>query len=108
MKAFVILSILFVIPSYSHAIECKILREDGVTLYGECLKVKDEAIFRSCLDYTCKVDKELTRPLDKGEKGCTSSPLNEKDFKAAIEKEHSTLDPKNIPYCLHSKKQKEP
>ena len=107
MKYFYLIALtLLSFPSFGHALKCKILRNDGVTLYGECLKLKESAIYRSCLDYTCKVDRELTRPLEKGEEGCIQKETSEKDFKAIIEDEHKTLDPDKIPYCRYGTKEK--
>lgn len=79
--------------------ECKLIRTDGVTLFGHCLKKKNIVIFKSCVGFTCQVNSQLTRSLNAAESVCE----NKSDILKESLSEHQVSDLNKIPFCSNSK-----
>lgn len=61
----------------------------GAVYFGQCYDQGEETVFRSCVEFNCKVKKSQAKKLKKGT-GCGSNLKDEK-LKALVESEDSTL-----------------
>lgn len=94
MKLFLLILILF--PIYVFAFECKVDRPDGVTFYGNCAKKGKVIIFKSCADFTCRINPSFVKDPKKGESVCK----NQTDIIEESISSHKVKEVEEIPYCI--------
>lgn len=82
--------------------DCKIERTDGVVLYGQCLKKGSLYIFRSCVEFTCRVNVNLTRALEAGEESCLKT-VSPQEFTKITLQEHQVNALSKVKYCEYGK-----
>jgi hypothetical protein len=84
--------------------DCQIADGPGVTMFGLCYKEGDVVIFKSCADFTCRVDNSvLVEPLEDTHSGC----FKDKDpaqFKLNALKEHKVSKLSEINRCRYGVK----
>lgn len=80
--------------------DCKV--QNGgpeVVMYGLCYKEGNTIIFKSCAEFTCRLDKDVVAgPLEEGESSCFSDKSPESFKKAALE-EHKVKKLSQIKNC---------
>lgn len=97
-----VLVLLFCQKTMAEVKSCVLERTDGVELYGQCLKEKEVYIFRSCIEFTCRVSPDKTKLPPLENKECLK-PITDKEFKDLVLKEHSVSELSKVPYCNYGK-----
>jgi hypothetical protein len=84
--------------------DCQVQNGPGVIMYGLCYKEGNTVIFKSCADFTCRLDKDVVAgPLDAGAEACFKDKDPEK-FKAAALTEHQVKKVSQIHSCGYGAK----
>lgn len=86
--------------------DCQVQNGPGVIMFGLCYKEGDTVIFKSCADFTCKIDKDVVAgPVDAGQESCFTDkdPAN---FKTSALTEHKVSKISQIKDCGYGEKRK--
>lgn len=86
--------------------DCQVQNGPGVIMYGLCYKEGDTVIFKSCVEFTCRLDKDVVAgPLDAGQTGCIKDK-DPKKFKEEALAEHKVSSLAKIHNCGYGSKKR--
>lgn len=84
--------------------DCQVQNGPGVIMYGLCYQEGNTVIFKSCADFTCKIDKDVVAgPMAAGQASCFTDKDPAK-FKTAALEEHKVSKVSQIHDCGYGEK----